>query len=143
MGYDVLLNNFLERYDYLSWVNRAALLDLVISQPELCKKVEDSIKAMLGDNGPALSSERIVKTAKLEMHFAAYHSTESLLGLLFAFMFDPSAPWIWLTQYRAEFGELVNKLAEDGLSGFTTDGDAENVAKALFINRKMRSFKAT
>lgn len=127
----VLLKNFLEGYDYLAWINRAALLDIIVSQPEFCKKIESTIMLLLGD-GPALSSEHIVKTAKLEMHFAAYHSTESLLGLLFAFTIDPSAPWIWLTHYKfKEFNELVSKLAKDGLSMFNRNPEA--IAKSLFF----------
>ena len=130
-GLDVLFKNFLEGYDYFSWINRAALLDLVVLQPDFCENMKSRIKSLFGD-GPTLSSDHIMNTAKLEMHFAAYHSTESLLGLLFAFTIDPSAPWIWLTRYRfKEFNELIGRLARDGLSMFGKNEEA--IAKSLFF----------
>jgi hypothetical protein len=132
---NILLQNFLEGYDYLSWVNRVALYDTEISQPDFSKEIESASQLILGPNGPALTISHIVNAAKLEVHFTAYHSTESLFGLLFAFVYQPDAPWIWLTKYQFdEFNELVSRLAKDGLALFGSD--EEQVAKALFFNSK-------
>ena len=142
LGQNELLRDFLEGYDYLSWANRAACLDLIISQPEFCAKIEATAKSLLGQNGPPVAIERIINSAKLEMHFAAYHSTESLLGLLFAFTIDPSYPWVWLTKYRfEEYNALVSKLAKVGLAMFNPRPDAETFAKFLFFNSTEPRYK--
>lgn len=129
----MLRKNFVEQYDYLSWVNRVAWLDLVISNPEFSAKIESATKELMGENGPHPSVQQIINTSKLELHFTAYHSTESLLGLLFGFLIEPSLPWVWLTCYRpVEFAGLVNQLAEKGLAMFGTD--EESIARTLFFN---------
>ena len=61
----LLLKNFLEGYDYLSWLNRAASLALIISQPDFCSKIETEDNSLLGANGPTVSAERIVKAQEL------------------------------------------------------------------------------
>jgi len=128
-----LLKKFVEEYDYLFWINRVAILHRAIEDSEFRLKIVEQVQLRLDRENLPIPDESILDRIKLEMHFTAYHSTEALLGLIFAFVYQPELPWLWLTTYSfSEFNEMVAGLAEKGFSMFHSD--EKLVAKALFFN---------
>lgn len=124
---------FLEEYDYTFWARRVAELQLMLSQSELITRTREYAAKLLGNPDLGWSDESIRNSIMLDIHFTAYHSTEALFGIIFAFVLDPELPWYWLTTYKfTQFNRMVSDLAERGLSVFNPDEIL--VAKALFFN---------
>jgi hypothetical protein len=130
-----LLKSFLDEYDYMSWMTRVAVLQLLIERPELVSETRGRLLSILDNPNLSLSDESIVDRMKMDIHFTAYHSTEALLALIFALVVDPGLPWLYLTKYTSrDFNQMVSQLADKGLSTFSSD--EKLVAKALFFNVK-------
>jgi hypothetical protein len=128
-----LNKQFLEEYDYTFWARRVAELQLILSQNGLVTRTREYAAQLLGNPDLRLSDESIRNSIMLDIHFSAYHSTEALFGITFAFVLEPDLPWYWLTTYKFyEFNKMVSDLAERGLSVFNPDEIL--VAKALFFN---------
>jgi hypothetical protein len=136
-----LLKEFLEGYDYLSWAYKASVLTILIEDPTLFNQVKERFESDFGKNVTP-SKETLMNFYKMEMHFSAYHSTEALFALIFAFLFQPDLPWLWLTMYtNKNFSDLVHRLSEKGLSLFGKD--AKLVARGLFFSVKDEKLNGT
>ena len=97
---------FFKFYDADYWWNKTMYLQSIIERSEILDLIEEHVKVETFD------SQAIKKTCQFDIHMTSFHSMEALFSTIFAFIFKPENPWIYLTEYKSgQLNSNIKKIA--------------------------------
>jgi hypothetical protein len=109
-----LQRKFFGHYDYYFWIHKANSLLFFINNPENIKnmKAQEDI----------YDDQVILQALKMELHMSSFHSTESLFRQVFAIIYNPQLPWIWIARcHHTRLSTLIEKTKKGGLAALAVN----------------------
>jgi hypothetical protein len=104
-----LQNDYFQFYHYNFWMHKANAVSSFIEHP-------DKIKDLRFEEDEDID-EYILDNLKMELHMMVFHSSESLFLNIFAIIYQPNFPWVWVSRCTSQkLNDLISKVKRGGLS---------------------------
>jgi hypothetical protein len=104
-----LQRDYFQFYNYNFWMHKANAVLTFIENP-------DRIKDLRFEEDRDID-EYILENLKMELHMMVFHSSESLFLNIFAIIYQPNFPWVWVSRCSFQkLNDLIDKVKRKGLS---------------------------
>jgi hypothetical protein len=125
---DDLLRIFLKMYNTEFWVHKARVMQMIIEDEKILETItKDEIMKRY-------TPEEIKRSFQYELYMTSFHSSETLFGVLFAFLFQKDTPWLFLSEYKTKnLFDLIEVVADKGIGAILPKDKKHEAITWLFF----------